>query len=1254
MQAMRKRWAATLLAMLAGVALLSSCNSDKVTGNQPVVVARLSLTPTTDTVLVGDSLTLSAAAEDANGLPIARTIAWSSSNPAVASVSAEGVVKAHDSGIVTITAAADGLVATAQLMVLERVTTMTMTSDGTPDTLRIRDTLYLHVQQHDPHGAALQRQVTWMTSDESVVTVGVESGATPAAAQAPAHNSAPSANTVVGGVRGYALAVGPGTAIVTAESEGIVDSITVTVGQPIATMEIAPAAPTVGLGAHLRLQARMRDQFQNELHLGVAWASSDPTVVTIDSAGTLNGVKLGTATITASAEDKSATVTVTVTTAAAGFVVEPTTASVMVGRTLQPTFTVIDASGATVARVPQWTSANPAIATVDANGLITGVAVGTTTVTGTVDNLSANIEVTVIPAAATMTIAPSTLTIAMGETVDFTVTMTAADGSAITDRTVVWTTSEPFRMLIDSKGHGTARNGGPVTITATAGDLSASAQVNVTVPVASVTVAPAVDSLTVGETVQLTGTARNMYGGALSGMSINWSSNHPEVATVSGSGLVTAVAVGSATISGSHGEFSGASTISVFAVPASVDVTPGHVQLRVGDNTTLHGTPRDAGGSAIGGKVTYTTSDPTIATVSSDGTVTALKEGTVTITATSGGKSGSTTVVVSGEKPTTETEFGNNLSVPVVFSEGIGLGGLPVTVEGARNALNTGLRPGSTENLTVDAWPFFYAGNKADQGAYYLQQTLNTWQADWRDGTAMGMQHAEAAWGDNLTHHTWNTGAPIRVEVSLNDLSSGPLTGYNMTVISGSRNTEVQGTDGSTASMTPTIYSVVPRLVVQRISGENGTVVQELVNKGVVEGFGAEEGPGVFAAEVNVGGKVLYGYNLNIGSLSLNPGVDPVGWYRIGFVLESRATTSTIDVSRNVVIDQVANAAAVDSEGETLKYTPQVSAEGNATWVDIYVDSAKGSGNGGGGETGGDTGAGNNLSVPVTFAEGIGLTGLPVSQDPGLRPDTTTGIVIAARPFFYSGNTSDCSVGGTQYFCQNGANTWQAQWYNAAGQARRDAEVAWGDNVLTNHFNTHMNVHVEVTLTDLTTPPMMGYNMTVVSGTGSTELQGTDGSTAMFTPTVYTRGARFTVQKLDDATRAPIYTLLDQGVWQGGDGPGQFATEVSMGGTVVYSYNLLIQNISIPDVTFHKYGWWRFTFTLDNSAPVSPNVIMTRLAGSEESGGDEGGSGGSGSGGSGSGGVPSKNVPVLNPNGLVTSIDVYIDKGGGSGSGEHI
>lgn len=160
--------------------------------------------------------------------------------------------------------------------------------------------------------------------------------------------------------------------------------------------------------------------------------------------------------------------------------------------------------------------------------------------------------------------------------------------------------------------------------------------------VATVVVTPSEATLDIGGgalTAQLTATTYDVNGNVLTGRSIVWVSSNPAKATVSATGLVTAVAVGSATISAiSEGQV-GTCAVTVLNTPpavASVTVNPATWARVTGQTIQLTTTLRDASSHILTGRtVTWATSNAGVATVSASGLVTAVAPGSVTITATS-------------------------------------------------------------------------------------------------------------------------------------------------------------------------------------------------------------------------------------------------------------------------------------------------------------------------------------------------------------------------------------------------------------------------------------------------------------------------------------------------------------------------------------------------------------------------------------------------------------------------------------------
>ena len=142
-----------------------------------------------------------------------------------------------------------------------------------------------------------------------------------------------------------------------------------------------------------------------------------------------------------------------------------------------------------------------------------------------------------------------------------------------------------------------------------------------------------------GETSQLTATVKDQNGATMSGASVTWSSSSASVATVSSSGLVTAVANGTATITATSGSASANANASIQQVAVSITLSPDSlVFAAAGDTATVTATVLDAGGSEIpAGSLTWSSSDTTTVTVSSVGVVTAVASGpAATVTAKTG------------------------------------------------------------------------------------------------------------------------------------------------------------------------------------------------------------------------------------------------------------------------------------------------------------------------------------------------------------------------------------------------------------------------------------------------------------------------------------------------------------------------------------------------------------------------------------------------------------------------------------------
>ncbi|HEX5385193.1 MAG TPA: Ig-like domain-containing protein [Gemmatimonadales bacterium] len=455
--------------------------------------------------------------------------------------------------------------------------------------------------------------------------------------------------------RGLVLALAPGEATVTASAAGKAGSTQVKVNGKVGSVTVTPNPALVSVGGATQLTATVKDSRGNVLTgRAVTWTTSASGIATVSSAGLVSGIAAGQATITATAAGKSGSTQVTVSIVPVATVtVSPNPSTVQVGSTVQLSTTLKDADGNVLTgRGVTWSSNNSGVATVSATGLVRGIAAGSATITATSEGKSGGSALTVSAAplapVASVTVSPDPAGVVVGATVQLTATLKDAGGNVLTGRAVTWSSSNTSVATVSPSGDVTGVAAGTATITAASEGRSGGASLTVSpVPVATVTVTPNPASVQTGATVQLTATLKDADGNVLSGRTVTWSSNATSKATVSTSGLVTGVAVGSATITASSGGKSGSATVNVTAVPvATVTVSPNPASVNVGATVQLTATLKDANGNVLTGRAVTWSSNSANATVSSTGVVTGQAAGSATITATSEGKSGSSAVIV--------------------------------------------------------------------------------------------------------------------------------------------------------------------------------------------------------------------------------------------------------------------------------------------------------------------------------------------------------------------------------------------------------------------------------------------------------------------------------------------------------------------------------------------------------------------------------------------------------------------------------
>lgn len=622
--------------VVTGVALGSTQVAASANGKSGIATITVERTPVASVIVrpshadasPGSQTPFTAVAYDGAQNPLTgRAFIWTSSNTGVATVDANGVATAAGPGTATITATAEGKSDAATITVSQAaVASVTVTPN--PLAMSVGQSTQLNAVLRDAGGNVLSgRSIAWSSSNTGVATVSQQ---------------------------GVLTAVAQGTTTITATSEGKSGTAAVTISNvAVASVAVQPQGPSIVQGGNVQLSATVRDANGTVVSDRViVWSSSDNSVASVSSAGVVSGVAPGNVTITATCEGKSGTTAVTVTPVPVGSVtVAPPSATIHVTQTVALTATVKDTGGKVVTNHPvTWTSSNSLVASVSSSGVVTGLLPGTATITASADGKSGSslITVTLIPVGS-VTVSPASQGLLATQTFPLVVTVKDSLGAIVTDRIVTWTSSNTGAATVSSLGVVTAVAPGTATITATSETKSGTSAISVTpVPVGIVVVSPPKDSLQPTGTVTLTAITEDSAGGVLTGRTVTWSSSTTGVATVSSTGLVTAVALGTATITATSEGKSGTSAITVQAPVASVAVAPATKTILVTQTAAFTPTIKDAQGNVLTGRtVTWTSRHTNVATVNATtGVATGVAPGTDTVVATSEGKTGIAELIV--------------------------------------------------------------------------------------------------------------------------------------------------------------------------------------------------------------------------------------------------------------------------------------------------------------------------------------------------------------------------------------------------------------------------------------------------------------------------------------------------------------------------------------------------------------------------------------------------------------------------------
>ena len=448
------------------------------------------------------------------------------------------------------------------------------------------------------------------------------------------------------------------------------------------SISVAPATLTLPVNSASSIVGTAFDCSGNSIrNKKISYASSNTAVATVTTEGNVIAVSVGGASVSVVADGKSASVPVTVTPeVAATVIINPSVLTLRRTNTRDLVATARNSQNTIIANSAfRWSSSNSSILSVDQSGKVTALAPGSVVVTATADQTvgSASIIVTDIPIGS-CALSPASSKVTVSQSVQPTLVVRDTANNVISSqgRAIVWTSSNEIVATVSNTGLATTRKAGTTTITASPAEnaqVTCNASIQAVDPrIVQVVIQQRTGSLRLGiprgfSAALLDSTNSQVPAGRIT----TWSTNTPTVIGITSAGIVTGLSLGTARVIATAEGVADTVQLSVTNVPvATVTLSPVQISVQEGSTTQLRAVVTDSTGREVSDRpLEWLTSDPTKATVSSTGLVTAIAAGTVNIGATTEARIGQSTVII--QQTPVDTIVANVSSASFTVSRGV-------------------------------------------------------------------------------------------------------------------------------------------------------------------------------------------------------------------------------------------------------------------------------------------------------------------------------------------------------------------------------------------------------------------------------------------------------------------------------------------------------------------------------------------------------------------------------------------------------